>query len=252
LAANGSLTFYDVGTVTPRNTWSDYAQTTPNTNPLTLDPDARSPNQIYMDGDYTVACKDALGAVVWTRDIYSPTQAGGTIPALDNGKFLTNDGSNLLWAELLRVPDPTGSTNHYLTTDGANLLWTTIPTPPEIPDLEIAVTATTFQAGVSSDETKWKVLKGTDTVFATGTKYANKAISFPALTFSEVWCVMIEVETTAVTASGALPTHSVTGISASGFTANFNVPDDDTNASWNISADIPFRWIAFGTKEVPA
>ena len=148
LAANGSLTFYDVGTTTPRNTWSDYAQTTPNANTITLDPDARSPDQIYMDGDYTVVCKDSLGVVVWTRSIYSPTQAGDAIPALDNGKFLTNDGSNLLWQALLQVPDPTGSANSYLTTDGANLIWTTIP---ETADLQIEVTASSFQAGVSTN-----------------------------------------------------------------------------------------------------
>lgn len=246
LAANGSLTFYDVGTVTPRNTWSDYDQTTPNANPIPLDPDARSPNQIYMDGDYTVVCKDELDAVVWTRDIYSPTQAGASIPALDNGKFLTNDGSNLLWAALLQVPDPTGSTNHYLTTDGANLLWTTIP---ETPDLQIEVTASTFQAGVSTDDTKWFVQSGSATAPASGSFTTSQTITFStAFSTAPVVCVM----PTSNSQPGGPVVWSLTSApSTTAFTVQFDIAEG-ASPDANIVNSIPYQWIAFGTREVPA
>jgi hypothetical protein len=191
-----------------------------------------------------------LGAVVWTRDVVSPEEAANTIPALSDGQFLTNDGSNLLWADLIQIPDPTGSTSHYLTTDGANLIWTSIPTPPTIPDLEIEVTSSTFQAGVSTDNTKFRILKGTGNEPSSGTKYTNTTISFTAGFFDNVWAVAITPTTASTTASGAIPTYGVTSLGTGGATVNFNIPDDDTNSSWQFSSDVPFIWIAFGTKEI--
>lgn len=250
-AFNGTLTFYDIGTTDLRNTWSDPDLTILNTNPVLLGPDARTVTPIFCDGDYTAVLKDFLGATVWTRDIVSGQSAGQTIPTLDTGKFLTNDGSNLLWQDVRQLPDPSGSVDYYVTTDGEQYLLQPIPAPPEIPDPEIVIGTKTFRAGVSDDETKYFVQAGNGTATSTGTKSTSVAVSFPT-PFSAVWFADVAVTVSSTTPSGALPTHSITGLSTTGFTANFNIPDDDSNASWKFSADVLFNWIAHGTKEVAA
>jgi len=250
IAANGSLEFYNAGgTTTERDTWSDPDLTTLNTNPIPLGPDARSPVPIFCDGDYTVVLKNSLGAVIATNQLISGSTAGASIPALQTGEYLTNDGSSLSWQPILQLPDPTGSTAHYLTTDGANFIWAPIPAAPVVPDPEIVLTTTSFRAGVSDDETKFYIQTGTGTAPATGDKGTSVAVTFP-VAFSTIAFVSIELEIAAATASGALVDTSATGKTTTGFTANFNVSDDDNNSSWKISNDVNFMWMAMGTKEV--
>ena len=74
--AGGSLYFYEIGTTTPKDTWSDVDMTTLNVNPIPLDASGRSSLNIFMDGDYTVICTDSLGATIWTRDIPASAAAG--------------------------------------------------------------------------------------------------------------------------------------------------------------------------------
>ncbi len=123
--AGGALHFFDEGTTNPRNTWSDPALTILNTNPVILDAGGRSSVALWLDGDYTVVLRDALGDEVWSRIVRSDVVAGLSIPTLAPG-FLTNDLTNLIWQEILLIPDPTGSTGFFLSTDGTNLLWKSI------------------------------------------------------------------------------------------------------------------------------
>lgn len=62
--AGGKVFTYDVGTTNPRTTWSDEAQTNPNTNPVILD--ARGEAVIFWSGDYTVTFQDSLGSTIWS------------------------------------------------------------------------------------------------------------------------------------------------------------------------------------------
>lgn len=122
--ASGTLTFYDKGTTTPKLTWSDDALTIPNTNPVQLDSSGRANVNIWLDGAYSVVLKTFEGVTVFTRDVDDGLGDGLAIPTpLQSGRFLSNDGSNLLWDLIRQVPDPSGSGGKILSTDGSNLIW---------------------------------------------------------------------------------------------------------------------------------
>lgn len=122
--ADGSLTFSDSGTTDMRDTWSDPGMTTPNPNPVPLDGAGRPDVDTWGDGAYRVVLKDSDGVTIVTLDNVSGPQ-GIPDPALQAGKFLTNDGTDLSWAAIVQVPDPSGQPNGYvITTDGAgNIGW---------------------------------------------------------------------------------------------------------------------------------
>ena len=63
------LYFYESGTTTPLDTYSDEALTTANANPVVADADGRW-SAIYLktDDSYTVVFKDASDITIWTRD----------------------------------------------------------------------------------------------------------------------------------------------------------------------------------------
>lgn len=135
--ADGSITFTDSGTTDPRGTWSDPGMTTPNPDPVPLDGAGRPEVDIWGDGAYRVVIKDSLGATLVTLDNVSGPQ-GIPDPALQAGKFLSNDGTDLFWVSIRQVPDPTGeSAGDVLTTDGAgNTAWlpTGVANVRQVPD----------------------------------------------------------------------------------------------------------------------
>lgn len=247
----GSLQFYDIGTTTPKATYSNYALTTPNSNPVVLDSSGRANTNIWIGGNFTVVLKDALGALVWTRDVRPETDAGLAIPALAPG-FLTNDLSNLLWQEIRQLPDPTGSTDQYLVTNGATYVLTNVPTVTT-PDPQIVVTATSFRAGVSTDDTKFLVQYGTGSAAASGTKSTSAAIAF-ATAFGATPLVFLEVTGGGPTSAGAYVKTSVVAPSAAGATASFSSltggSSADNFSGSNITSPVTFNWIAFGTVEI--
>lgn len=65
--AGGLLEFYEPGTSTPKDTFSDEAGTTPNTNPVVLNGNGFS-GPIFGTGAYKVILKNAAGTVLWTED----------------------------------------------------------------------------------------------------------------------------------------------------------------------------------------
>lgn len=64
--AGGSVTFYLPGTTTPKNTWQDSGQVTPNANPLTLDSAGRA--IIWGYGTYRQIVKDSSGNTIWDQN----------------------------------------------------------------------------------------------------------------------------------------------------------------------------------------
>ena len=72
--AGGKVYFYEAGTSTPKDTYSDAALTSANTNPVVLD--NRGEADIYLDGEYKIILKTAADVEIWTEDNYS--LAGGT------------------------------------------------------------------------------------------------------------------------------------------------------------------------------
>lgn len=247
-AFNGSLTFYEVGTTDPKDTWSRFQQGDAylNPNPIPLDSAARSSVQIWGDGDYTVVLKDADGETVWTRD-WRPEQAGSDeLPAKESGKFLTTDGENWLLDEVRQVPDPTGYSGRVLSNDGANAIWATvaslvsglIPDPPE-PDW--SETANSLRLG--DILIQW----GSVTTSGTGGHRASGSITFP-ITYTSTPFVFTQVASYSSTPANATGTCSVTGQSNNGATINYDVNIDDNNGVWNISTAPTVHWFSVGVK----
>lgn len=65
---NGTLTFYEPGTLILKNTYPTQALGSANANPIVLNSVGSSPVEIWMDGEYRVILKNALGVVQWDRD----------------------------------------------------------------------------------------------------------------------------------------------------------------------------------------
>jgi len=103
----GGLVYtYAPGTLTPKTTYSDMAQTTPNANPIVLD--ARGECVIYGQGLYRVILKDSLLNTIYDRDgvdtyypvgAYADDGAGGSIFTTIQGfinKILSSTGSTIV------------------------------------------------------------------------------------------------------------------------------------------------------------
>jgi hypothetical protein len=63
--AGGSVYFYIPSTTTPKTTWLDSAEVTPNSNPVILDSAGRA--IIYGNGVYRQVVYDALGNLIWDQ-----------------------------------------------------------------------------------------------------------------------------------------------------------------------------------------
>lgn len=77
----GKVYHYVVGTNTPKDTYQDSGQTTPNTNPVILD--ARGEASIYGTGNYRQVLQTATGTLVWDQVVLDP----GGAASLDLAQF---------------------------------------------------------------------------------------------------------------------------------------------------------------------
>lgn len=240
--AGGTLAFYDAGTTTPRMTWADADKAVPNPNPVPLDSSGRANNNIWLDGAYSVVLKDAAGATVWTRDVDSGSGAGQAIPALATGQFLTNDGSNLAWAPVLEVPDPTGAEGYQLTVASGMPAWTPMPEPEPIPEPDWDVVGQTLVLSGFAIQT------GSATIPASSNYISSVGITFPK-PFTELFYVGPAAGIVSVGSFGAGVTLSVTGYvpgtAATGCTINANCTDDGGDGR-AIASPVPVTWIAIG------
>lgn len=83
-AAGYLLHFFVSGTTTPQDTYSDSGLTTPNTNPVVLDPQGEATIFLPAGTVYTVALHDAADTLVWSEDgivATIPPEAGPGAPA---------------------------------------------------------------------------------------------------------------------------------------------------------------------------
>lgn len=103
--SNGTLDFYQTGTSTPLDTFSDSTLTTANSNPITLNSAGRLPNDVFLKAeDYKVVLKDSGGSTIWTADpvegagasdVSLETKTGAfTVDATDNNKTFLLDASS--------------------------------------------------------------------------------------------------------------------------------------------------------------
>lgn len=95
--AGGSVAYYVPNTLTPKQTWANYTQTTLNTNPVTLD--ANGCATVYGTGMYRQILKDSLGNTVWDKittdtSSYNNTFWAGLAGGTPNAITLTDPGFN--------------------------------------------------------------------------------------------------------------------------------------------------------------
>lgn len=243
----GSVQFYEIGTTTPKNTWSDKNLTVLNANPLNLDASGRFPDDVFLDGDYTIKLTDGLsgtGSTVWTRDVISGSTAGTTIPALENGEFLTNDGATLQWSPILQVPDPTGQTGKVLTSTGAGATWSTLPSAAQ-PAIQVTATSVSLDDGGSAPN-KMLLQMGTGSAPASGSETTSVSVVFPVAYNATPPFVGIQVVNIATASGVALVAHSITATSSTGFTVQFNIADRHFVDGSKIINAVPFTYLAAG------
>jgi hypothetical protein len=122
--ANGTLTVYLAGTTTLTNTWQDYALTSLNTNPVTLD--SRGECVLWLDSavTYKFVLKNSSGVVQWTLD--NLTNAAALTNALRSdlsassgssiiGYTSANGAAKILQAELRALDLKTVNVQDYVT-----------------------------------------------------------------------------------------------------------------------------------------
>jgi len=241
------------GTATPQDVFGDSDLTVNNGSTLTLGTDGRTAVEVWGDPtlNYRIQLYDANGALVFDQDnVNGAGGAGssGTIPALATGKFLTNDGSQLLWADVRQLPDPTGQADKVLSTDGTNFTWIAKPA-------DGAAGAAGTNAAVTVAASSLKVGSGTGDLFfiqggsssapASGGHTASKAVTFPT-PFKTILAVLPVITSTSFASAGYDATVSAINKSTSGFTFACNTNSSD-GSNGNIVSDVPFDWIAFGT-----
>lgn len=72
----GTVEFYEVGGLTPKDTWQDADQTVLNDNPITLD--ERGQAVIFGSGQYRQIVKDSAGNVIWDENTVTMEGVTGT------------------------------------------------------------------------------------------------------------------------------------------------------------------------------
>lgn len=247
--AGGKLWFYETDLTTPKSTWSDESLTTLNSNPVIMDAAGRTLTDVWGDDtEYGVVMTNSADVVIWTRNnVRADQDAALTIPALETGKFLTNDGAQLTWEEISQLPDMTGTAGNILYSDGALAYWAAPPAIPEPPEPDIVVGTSSFEAGTSDVVKKYFAQWGTGSAPASGTKNTSASVSFPT-NFGVLAHVSVSITSGSVTPAGGLPSIATTGGSVSGFTATFYSGDEDNGSNADITSPVNFTWMAWGTK----
>lgn len=246
-APGGSLTFYDLGTTTPKTTWADFAKTTPNANPVTLDAAGRAATEIWLDGDYTAVLNDADDTEVWTRDVRPEVAPGLALPdpVGNDGKVVVAAGAGYVLEERRQLPDPTGSGTYMLVAnaDGTDYILQAQPVPEEIviPEPDWDVTGGDLHLG------SFLIQQGEGQATASNSEAASVAVAF-AQAFDSAPRVFIQVKNITTASGHALVAHSVTGTSTTGFTARFNIADRHYVDGSKITSNIPFDYFAVGVK----
>jgi hypothetical protein len=252
-AANGSVRFYERGTTTPKDTYSLPNLLVANPNPVPLDSDGRANVEVWLDGEYTAVLMDEDDSVIWTRDIFPAVEAGNELPDMTgkDGYFLATDGEMAVWLEIRQLPDPTDSAGYMVVVngDGTGYILVAPPGEPEPPaDPDVTVGAASFRAGISTDETKFLIQRGTGSAAATGTVNTSVAVVFDT-EYDDT--PTVHVTPTSDSNAGGPMVPELSAISSTGFTVLFTIAAGDL-ANAKVLNAVPFCWTAFGNIEVPA
>lgn len=238
-ADGGYLLFFEAGTTTPKAVYADPGLTISNGARVDLLSSGRTEVDVWGSGSYRVRLYDSTDELLAEADdVEIAGGDGATIPALVDGYYLTNNGSLLLWAPILEVPDPTGQNGKVLTSDGTGVpVWVALQqavqtiTPGSSGSLK-------FSNGSQAILVQW----GADSFPASGTTVADKLVTYPTAFTGTPYFVGISYNGShGSVASGGLPATGTSSISATQFFANA-----DTNGWKFINAVAGFQWMAIG------
>jgi hypothetical protein len=119
--AGGTVGFYIPSTLTPKTTWQDQGQTTPNANPLTLDSNGEA--LIWGSGSYRQILKDSLGNQIWDQVTVDPSSSvSGFLQVANNLSDVANAATalNNLGGASLNSPAFTGTPTAPTAAPGTN------------------------------------------------------------------------------------------------------------------------------------
>lgn len=251
-ASGGWLAFYESGTDAEKDVYGDPDLSTNNGVTVELDSDGRTTHDVWGDGAYRVRLYDADGTLLAEAD---DVEVGGgdaqAIPPLQTGRFLTNNGAVLQWANVRELPDPTGQDGKMLVADGSSAIWQPLPetVDPPKPDIEVDSGSVRIGAGGA---TSWLQQIGSGSAGASGTKSTTANVTFPE-PFAATPKVFVVNTSGFVTQRGTVqPTVSVTNRSTTGFTVTFGTETGEGNSDNNITSPVNFDWLAVGTVATPS
>ena len=120
--AGGTLSTYETGTFTPKDSYADPALTVNNGPTVSLNASGRTNVDVWSTGVLRVIVRDQNDVVVFDSD---NTQADSEIPdqSGQSGKYLTTDGTALAWGDVSQVPSVTGEGGKSLINDGSDYFW---------------------------------------------------------------------------------------------------------------------------------
>jgi hypothetical protein len=245
--AGGKLYTYETDLTTPKSTWAEEALTTLNSNPVVMDAAGRTLTDVWGDGEYGVVMTDADDVVIWTRN---NVQAGGdpaqAIPALVTDRFLFNDGVDLIWSEVLQVPDPTGLSNYYLASDGTGVpVWTQFPEPE--PPAASDITVSGVNADFAGTGGNFRIVTGAATGTNAGGRTQSISVTFAAAFSAAPVVFPVLTNSGNLSTFGNQPSPKITAVSTTGFTVLWTMGElDDSQAGYDFNAAVSMSWVAMG------
>jgi hypothetical protein len=94
-SSGARLFFYETGTSTPKNTFTDQAATTPNANPVIADANGVFSN-IFINGTYKVVLQNTNSTQIWEADpVVSLVSVSNEINILDNTSLIAASGLSI-------------------------------------------------------------------------------------------------------------------------------------------------------------
>jgi hypothetical protein len=234
----GYLKFYSAGTLTPKNVYGEKALTTNNGSTIALDASSRPSLDVWGSGSYFVEIYDADNVKQGEADdVEIPGGEATALPTLVAGKYLTNDGSVMSWADIREVPDPTGHADQVLSSDGTVLTW--IAKPANGADGTSDLTAVGLDGKT--------IRTGSATGTSSGGRTQDVSVTFATALDAEPDFIGIEITSVSLSTGGTMPSWSFPSKSATGFTVRFTMGEiDDTRAQFDFNADVAFKYWAIG------
>lgn len=123
ILAGGRIDFFLAGTSTATDVFGDEALTVNNGSSVALDAAGYPSVQIWGDAtkEYKARLYDADGVLQDEAD-YLRVE-GDTFPSGTDGQFLGLSGGVPTFQTIIQVPSPSGHADKYLTNDGTTVLW---------------------------------------------------------------------------------------------------------------------------------